>query len=400
MLSTAFNIGASGLLANNAKVATHSANLANANTAGYRRRDDVFTEMQHGGVTYDSVHRFSTVTANRLSQLAGAEQSSETLGAALKSFQTQVSAASTELADAQNALSTALAQAGLNPADSTARSVASAKATAVASIADAHLKEMAARIEGEQAAQGELLTQAKAKAQAIALLNKQVDQFGATPELKDKLAQTGLELAELVGGEVSFTAYGKAEFRIGATKVVGADNSVKAFPDEVGGKVGGHAAAALEIQAAKSTFEQGLQQFADKMNTLNSQGNTPAGTAGAKLFDLTSDGFKFTGSANGFGLEPVSGVNVAQAMSEVTALSKMTGALASEVASKATLVKTTNEVDTMALDSWQAKYKAEEGVDTDLEAISLKEAQRAYEANAKVISIADSMLGTLLSIKS
>lgn len=400
MLSTAFNIGASGLLANNAKVATHSANLANANTEGYRRRDDVFTEMQHGGVTYNSVHRFSAVTANRLSQLSGQEEASGTLQASLKGLQSQISSASTELAEAQNALATSLAQAGLHPADSTARSVAAAKANAVASIADSHLSEMSARIEDEQDAQGELLTQAAAKAQALAQLNKQVDQFGATPELKDKLAQTGRELAELVGGEVSFTSYGKAEFSIGGNKVVGADNSVKPFPAQVGGKVGGHAAAAVVIQAAKDKFTQGLQQFVDKMNTLNGQGHTPAGTPGANLFELNSQGFKFTGSADGLALQPVSGVNVAQAMSEVDALSKMTGSLASDVASKATLVKTTNEIDTMALDNWQAKYKAEEGVDTDLEAIAMKEAQRAYEANAKVISIADSMLGTLLSIKS
>lgn len=399
MLSAALNIAASGLMANNAKANTHATNIANADTPGYRRRDDVMTEMVNGGVRYSSVHRFNEVTANRLSLLAGEEQASATLASSLSMTQAQMSSASTELADAQNALGTALYQASVNPNDQTAKTVAAEKAQGLASIANTHLQELDRRVVDEKRAQGEVNQQAQAKIQELAMLNRQVNQLGATPDLKDRLAQTGRELAELVGGEVSFAANGKAEFTVGTTRVVGADDTVQALPAEVGGKLGGHIAAEKEILATRNDFSAGLQKFADDMNSLNAQGTDATGNAGGNLFSLSADGFKFDGNVNSFALNSTSGKNIGQSMAELGSLSKMTGSIASSVASKTSLARTTSEVQGMSLGSWEAKYQKEEGVDVDMEAIHLKTAQRAYEANAKVISVADSMLGTLLSIK-
>ncbi len=50
------------------------------------------------------------------------------------------------------------------------------------------------------------------------------------------------------------------------------------------------------------------------------------------------------------------------------------------------------------LDATQSAYKAAYGVDLADQAVKLQQYQRMYEANAKVIQTADSMLGTLLNI--
>ncbi len=399
MISSALNIGASGLRTMQAVIDNHSRNIANADTPGYRRRDTLLAEQVNGGVTYSTAHRFNETTAARLTQLAGEVGASDALARELTGAQAQLGTASTQLADAQHSLATALANAVFAPNDATTRTMVAENAAGLAQIADTNLRELDARITGANQAERLTRAQAQTKLDELAMLNQQVLANGATPAIRDRQAQVGQELASLAGGEMRFNPNGSAEFRIDGMLVL-TSAGAKQLPQTLGGQAGGFAQARAELTGLRDGFETNLREYARAMNTLNQQGVDAGGQPGEELFSMEGGRFSFVGSAASLALAGNSGAgSVAQQMSELDTLTTGTTVLATTAAERTRAARGVADAQGFALAGWEQFRQEEEGVDVDAEMIALKNAQRAYEANAKVIQIADAMLGTLLAIK-
>ena len=86
-------------------------------------------------------------------------------------------------------------------------------------------------------------------------------------------------------------------------------------------------------------------------------------------------------------------------MSAVGSLSTAVGALATQAANQASLAKIVTAGNNSSLGATEAKQQRAEGVNVDAQTIEMINAQKAYQANAKLIQIADSMLGTLINMK-
>jgi hypothetical protein len=298
MISSALNIGASGLRTMQAVIDNHSRNIANADTPGYRRRDTLLAEQVNGGVTYSTAHRFNETTAARLTQLAGEVGASDALARELTGAQAQLGTASTQLADAQHSLATALANAVFAPNDATTRTMVAENAAGLAQIADTNLRELDARITGANQAERLTRAQAQTKLDELAMLNQQVLANGATPAIRDRQAQVGQELASLAGGEMRFNPNGSAEFRIDGMLVL-TSAGAKQLPQTLGGQAGGFAQARAELTGLRDGFETNLREYARAMNTLNQQGVDAGGQPGEELFSMEGGRFSFVGSAFG-----------------------------------------------------------------------------------------------------
>lgn len=400
MFSTAFSIAGSGLRTMQTVVETGSANIANAHTPGYRRRDEALSELFGGGVSTQTVHRFNEATASRLTQLSAEVSYQDTLAQALRQTQAQMSDAASLAAQSLDSLRTAIGAMTVAPAQPQAREAVAQKARSLTQVANTHLEGLdhqAAQLEGERsttvAAAHAVLAQAHE-------LNRAVLRHGPLPELRNELAQRALEMGELTGASLRFNANGTAVLSIGDTSVL--DGDVKGeLPAVLGGKAAALDAAAANARASRNEMQAALAAFASRMNAANHKGTDAAGQPGGDIFEASASGLRFVGSAERFAFSEATALeahNVANFL-EVSGLGQDLGAIAVRTAQQSTAAQGLAGAHGRILQSVQERQQREEGVDVDFEISRVKQAQRLYEANAKLIQVADAMLGSLLSIR-
>lgn len=400
MLSTAFSIAGSGLRAMQSVVDTGSANIANANTPGYRRRDAALSELVNGGVASTTLHRFNESTAARLAQLSGDVAYQDTLAKALGRNQEQLSEASSQLAQAFDSLREAIGTMTLAPGNAQAREVAVGKAAALTSTANAHLRELdqqAAHLGREQAS---TLQAAQSVLAQMQELNRAVMRHGPLPELRDSLAQRAVEFAQLAGGELRFNLNGTAVVSIRGQAVLDGD-VLGELPPTLGGQAGALAQARVSTLADRDAVVATLDAFAARVNEANRRGVDANGQAGGDLFAVDASGLRFVGTAASLAVSDTPGLD-AQNIDSFLELGNPgidLGAIAVRSAQASASAQGLAGAHGSVLQSLQERQRREEGVDLDAEAVRVKEAQRLYEANAKLIQVADAMLGALLSIK-
>lgn len=395
MLIRSMSIAATGLNSFQKVVDNHSANIANADTPGYRRRDSHLSEVSNGGVAHDTVHRFNIAVAVRITELAANAKYSDTLAEKLVSAQDLLGSASKSMADSQVELKTALTQMIYNPSNPAASTATVEKASAFAKIANNYLSQIEGKIADEDKFQDYSKQLASIKAAELAALNRSISQIGWTPEIKDKQAQTAKELSELTGGVVSFTSAGVAEFSINGNPLVNAEG-VQPFGTEFGGAIGASIQAKAELEGINLEFRDQLNNFSSGINTLNSAGSDLQGNVGQDLFGFDAQGnFVYTGNSFAINGSNQQGNSLVEALNFSKGITDLTG----KTAIKASLANTLSSVDGQILNSMESERVKQEGVNIDMEILGMTNAKRAYEANAKVIQTADSMLGTLLSIK-
>lgn len=400
--SNSFSTGASGLRAMQQQVDVHSANIANANTPGYRRRDPFAQTQLGGGVNNFITHRFNPSTAQRMSLLAGEASFFDAKAQALDTAEGIVSNSATDVGKAQNAFNEFMYKLSLTPSEPGLREQAAASARTLANVANEGLQ----ALETEYAHQGRdlkvLTTQAQTKMKELADLNREAFRTGPNPGIQDRQAQVGRELAELIGGEVRFEQNGTATFMQNNSMLVYSDK-VRPFPDNVGGKIGGLTDARATTLAYRDELTAQLTTFAGQANTLNVGGLDANGAPAPALFTLSGGRLQYNGTASGAAFAAVSAT--AGGASPAQAIAKMTNVAEGYVDTVVKAVANASEASAVfgaknnTLTLAEEQRMAQEGVDVDQEMIALKLAERLYEASAKVIQTADSMLGTLLSIR-
>jgi flagellar hook-associated protein FlgK len=400
MLTSAFSAASTGLRTMQAVVDTSSVNVANAKTPGFRRREEALFELLGGGVSSTTVHRFSEARAVRLAELAGDVAYQETLAQALRRNQAQLSEASSRMGAAFDSLRESVGALTSAPGDLSGREVAAGKAQALASTANAHLQQL------QQSAQHLAHEQQGVEQAARVLLaqthelNQAVARHGPLPELRDSLAQRGSEFAQLTGAQLRFERNGSASLSIEGRAVLDAAGPHE-WPAELGGRAGALSAARALTLEDHAALEGALQAFAQRMNAANHRGTDLDGNPGGDLFALDHQGLRFVGSARGIAVSDPGGLNGhnAQSFLNLQSLAIDVGGVAVRSAAHASTAQALADTHSSVFNALEREQRQQEGVDLDQETIRIKQAQRVYEANAKLMQVADAMLGSLLSIR-
>jgi len=266
----------------------------------------------------------------------------------------------------------------------------------------------------------------------VAVLNGKIVEANATggntSALQDQRAETIGKLAQLMDLDVSRQGDGSITLSLsgGQPVVLGASAATLSkqgsgyavsiagqeftFNGEVGGKIGGVLSYQKDVlDPTKAKLDKLAKDTADAMNkqlALGQDINDPAG-AGKPLFDYdpsnpagsfkVSDGFKPKDLALGAtGTGPGDNTNLTVLLEMKDGLLGAYNSLVGELAIKSGEALSSAKASKTVAENALAQRDSVSGVNLDEEGISLMKYQQSYNANSKVISMADELFSTLL----
>ena len=441
------HVGASGLAAASASIDATAQNVTNSLTPGFTRRSadlSVNDPLRQGlvhigqGVSVDAITR----DAQGLLGMQRVEASGDaSLSAALHDALAEVEPLFNETFSSGprsqlSAFFDALTAASPDPSDDGGRSEV---VYAASGLADA----MARTAEGLAQAQADLAEQIEvslpplsAKLQEVAVLNRQLDSAGgaaSAPDLADQLDRLLRELGEEAGFTARIEANGTATVMLGGHAVVsgGEAREVSLSPPTAiavavdsghvtvppGGRLGGLAEAHTTVGGYIDQLDGIAVALADSVNGALAGGFDPSGNPGAPLFtyqphdpagslavvdgfggsDLAFAGTSAAAAGDGTNLDALLALEGTALVADQTlgdALSSLTNTVSLDVSAAANAA----EADRLILSDLDTLASNLHGVDLDEEAASLITFQTAYQASARVVSVANDLLGTLLEI--
>lgn len=430
MSTSSLSIAVSGLRAHSHAIDATAHNIANVATEGYRR---VRVDLTSGhprvtalgpmgsGVEIEGLSRATDRLADERVRRSSAQSSFFTARSQVSQLAEDVfgepdrgvTTSINRLFDAYSTLATA-------PTDSAAR------AQVIGSLGDVagRINEVRAGLEGIQTdAVARLRTEVEAGnqlAERVAEINTFARQPGGLPaDLADELDRALDSLSERFGARSYVQPDGRVRVTIEGRAIVDADRAVALqVPDSPLGQVdhptgpitlGGTAGGLQEviqndIGGYRTRLDAFVTDMIDTMNTLHGTGFTPDGVAGGDLFEqvdgrvnvlvTTTDELAASDSATG----PLGGA-VADALAQLRGTvggdyREVITSVSNSVASLGRSAETATSVASAA----QSVRDSITGVNLDEEMTNMIAQQRAYEASARVITIVDEMLQTLLSM--
>lgn len=296
-------------------------------------------------------------------------------------------------------------------------------------------------IDNEQANLGiRVLTdvgEVNAAASDLASLNRAVAASAAggpaNPALADQRDALLLRLAELTGGKATIEGNGQASFAIGTQTLVQGTTaqslSVASGLDADGKPTGGPVTLAMSVTGAATSFPAGAlggslsmlntdlpayQQrlddvaasLAQRVNTQHQAGYTSAGTSGAALlsFDPAAAARTLAVAITDPAALAVSssavasndGANAAVLGSDHT-IEDAYAAMVTSLGSAGSSAKRLEANQSAVVAQARQVEAATSGVNLDEEMLALQGAQRTYEAAARVLTVIDSVLDTLIN---
>jgi flagellar hook-associated protein 1 FlgK len=435
-------IGGSAMAAASRRVATASNNIANVNTEGYTRqrvelRQSASTPIARGvigtGVTTVAVSRLrdalngaavrsesavAGAATARASALSGVEIALGTYGdgapEALSSFM-----------DAWDALS-------LSPTDAGARQTVldtgSELADSIRSASE-QLAQTSSSLRGLLDQDVDTVNKALAD---LANLDKSVLDArtrGVEPnDLLDQRDQALDKLASLVGARASENEDGTIKVTVGdktlldhtqakqlttTTPPAAPAVQLEGQPISTGGAVGGVLGVLTgDLPALQAQLDEAAVSLRDAVNTVHTGSTQPDGTAGTAFFTgtgaadlrvaagLTADDVATsrTGTRNdGSGALAMTTLRTKQ-VSGLHTVGDLLTAVGVKAGTAAASAARTAATATSSLESARAAQSATDGVNQDEEMIDLLSAQHAFEAAAKVVSITDEMMQTIIGM--
>ena len=444
LLDTLFT-GASGLRAASAGIDATAQNVANASTVGFHRRavDQTTADpLRQGGVSIGQgadvrgiVRQADNLLgAQRLTQAGTASSAAAThdeLAAVEGVFDEAQSAGPRTRLDA---FFDALTSASADPSDPGLRTEVVRAGTQLAD----SIRRTSAQLEQAQAAQREKvelrLPPLNTKLQQVASLNQRSVAAGGDAEAADLVEQREAlmrELSEDAGFTARVEANGAATLMLDGHAVVsgseartlvgGGDGSVQLAVDDgavtvaIGGELGGIVEASRTIDGWLQDLDTFASDFAAAVNGANAAGFAPGGVPGGDLFTVdpadprNSIRFSAAGDALAFASDPAAAPGDSGNLAALRdlqeaavvggdtpgdALSALTDRVAGDVASAAARA----EDEQLVLTDLDQLSSARFGVDMDVEATNLVLYQTAYSAAARVVSVADELMGTLIEL--
>jgi len=454
-LLDSISVARKGLGAASAGIDVTSQNVANVGTVGYSRRkllQSTADPMQRRGLWVGTGNRLDGV-ARASDRLLGARLVA-TAGDAARATElhsTLVAAegyldesGGTGLSDSVSALWDSLSSLTNNPSDRPSRQAVVSSARALAS----GVTRMAAGFESTIAGIDEGFTsrlgEANGKLAEVAALNRAIGRSSAETgpaDLLDRRDQLVRELGEGIGATVDFDADGQATVFVGghavvsgqeartlsvdsssgtAEIVVSAGSGSIAVTRDVGGALGGAIAARDAVSGWLSELDDFAATLATTLNAQHALGFDQDGVAGVDIFtydplaassslevSAALDDPRKLAVAGAATAAPGDGDNLValldlESSTDFSGATRTAAQAISDLSSGAGADVAAAEADAGSLDDQLADVDslrfALASVDTDEEAIRLIEFQTAYRASARVLSVGDEMLRTLLSL--
>ncbi len=445
--------GRRGLGAASAGIDVTSQNISNVGTVGYSRRSLVQSTADPvrrqglwigSGPRLDGVARATDrLLGVRLVAASGAAAESASLHETLAAAEAHLdSGGATGLSDAVAAFWDGLSALTTDPSDLGGRRAAIAAATTLATTVSRVGAGFQGSLDDIDATVATQLEGVNAKIAEVAALNKSIGRSGAElgpGDLLDRRDQLVRELGEAVGATVDFAADGQATVLLGGHAIVSgseartlrldtsgattellvsAGSGALRVTSDAGGDIGGALAARTAIAGWLSDLDTFATTLADTVNATHAAGFDAAGNPGGDLFTFDASapsaslavsaalddpralalaGTSAADPGDGDGLTALLALESATVFGGGTAadaLADLSSRVGTDVATAD--ADATTRADQLA--DVDAMRDALASVDTDEEAIKLIEFQTAYRAAARVLSVGDEMLRTLLAL--
>jgi len=424
----------SGLMSSQVVMNMIGQNVANATTEGYSRQTAQLSSTSDGGVTVSSISRvvdqyLNTQLWNATSDVGYDTSYSEYISATEELLSSDSMGIDTLLDDFYSALSAASS----SPDDDTLREAVLSSAEALAN----GFNWLSESLNDQYSSINEQLATSVSSvndlSSTIAELNQQIitlqAQGGDTSSLEDSRDQAVTELSELIAVDVTEQADGSYTLTLGQGQPLVSGSTAATLSlnngdvslqynsqtfsvsDDVGGNIGGLLDYVSEVlEPTISALNEQATSIADEFNALQTSGYDLDSESGSALFtysssnaagslaladDFTTDDLAFSdsatsGSSNNNNLLLMLDLQEDQSDSYSTLLA--------DVAIQSSAISATLSANTELVDSVESSISSTSGVNSDEEAANLLIYQAAYEANAKVITVAGELFDTLMSM--
>ena len=447
------NIGYSGLNAAQMALNVASNNIANANTAGYSRQEVLMgSRLGNGsldngnGVQVSSVRRIAdNYLIAQLWRSGSASGFQSSFNQYINTTEQVLGSSALNISTGVDNFFAALSAASESPESSAPRQQIVSAATALAG----RYNQLAVNLDNQERQLADQLTtsveQLNSTTTQVAKLNQQITELSArggnVSQLEDQRDQSLRDLAKLVDIQVNRMDDGTVSVSLSqgqplvlanssASLVLKGDDlslqfGTQSFPIEqkLQGSLGGLLGYRQDVlRPTRNELNSMATLLADELNKQQAQGfdiNSPAGQ-GKPLFTYdTADPARTLGVATGFGandlaftaskLDAVTGTLVAdggsgdnrnlQAMLALKdhhydAYAGLLGSLAVQSSQSAAELTANKQLEAQV----KSQVDSVSGVNQDEEGVSIMQYTKAYQANAKVISTANELFDSLLSM--
>jgi flagellar hook-associated protein 1 FlgK len=429
---TGLQTALSGLQAAQAAIDTTSHNIANANTPGYSRQSALLTEK-----TPLSIPAISTVTGgggllgtgvdvtqiNRIrdqfldiqyrAQNTNTNKDSTT-STILQQVQTALAEPSSNGLSAQlGKFWQAWSDLAAAPTNQAARQSVVDAGTTVATTVNA-VDQQLATVQQQTAQQYATLTaspsgEVQTAAEQIAALNQQISQAQqigqSANDLLDQRDQLVDKLSGLASVSVTAQSNGMIQVKFGDAAQNLVNGTAVNWPQTLTAASGGQLGALLslsdttsgQIQTYRNTLSNVATQLATEVNNLQPSSPffsyTPANPAGTIKVAASSGSIQTTATANAGANDLAIQLAGLNGQGADAGYATFVSQLGSDVQS----IQTTQHTAQSLLSAIDNQRQSVSGVSLDEEMTNLITFQRAYQASARVMSIIDSTIGTLIS---
>lgn len=453
---SAFEIGRRALNANQFGISITGQNIANINTPGYSRRRAQLAEADTANIAGTSIGQGVKVTgieAFRDNLIQSRIQTETGISGKLSAYRDSLSPVETALNSSesgglQNAISSffgAFRDLDANPNSLSLRAVATQRGTNMAGSFQstrAKLDFIRTDVDGQLRS---AVDQVNTLSQHIAKLNTNIKGIessgGDASSLRDQQTELINQISDLAGVRKTQNADGSVNLTIGEGRplVTGdrafelqavntpplgfATLTLEGQPATIEeGKIRGFQDAIDEISSQIDTLDNLAASVVDRINTLHASGTDLDGNAGGKFFSDTP-----AVTAANISLDPIVKANprlvVASALaqpgqngtiageianlmtdptstvgSQTGSFSSIYGSMLSEMGEKLNAAENNLQTQTAIIAQATAQRDSISGVSLDEEAINLLQYQKAFEAAARFIKVADEMTQTILSL--
>jgi flagellar hook-associated protein 1 FlgK len=453
---SAFEIGRRALQANQFGIGVTGQNISNVNTAGYTRQTAQFNEAnptQFGryaignGVTIAGVQSFRDMfVESRLQVESGISGRLSARRDSLSAVETTLQGTdSSGLQNAMNNFFGAFRDLEANPTSLSLRAIVTQQGAALANAFHSTGSRLDAIRQGADGQIRSTVDQVNQMTQTVASLNSQIQQAeaggGNASSLRDQRGVIVSQIAEMTGARSTENSDGTVTLTIGegqalvmgttakqlgvtdtpplglATITIGGDTAVF---DE--GAIRGFQDAINSVGAQLASLDGLAAQVAARVNTVHSSGTDLDGAAGTNFFNATG-----TITAANISVNAVVAGNPRLVVASPLAAPGATGTVAGEIANLLTDPNTTvgartgsfssifssmlsdagtevrtadDDLQTQSaiISQLSQQRDAVSGVSLDEEAINLLQYQKAYDAAARFLKVADEMTQTILSL--
>nr|WP_321241441.1 flagellar hook-associated protein FlgK [uncultured Tolumonas sp.] len=424
----------SGLMSSQVVLNMIGQNVANATTDGYSRLTAQLSSNSDGGVTVDSITRvvdqyLNTQLWSATSEVGYATSYSENI----TSTESLLSSDTMGIDTLLDSFYSALSAASSTPDDDASREAVLSSAEALAN----GFNWLSENLNDQYSSINEQLdssvTSVNDLTSTIATLNEQIvalkQQGGDTSSLEDSRDQAVTDLSDLLEVNVSEQSDGSYTLTLGqgqplvsgsTAATLSLDNGEIALQygsqtfsvgDDAGGSIGGLIDYETDVLTPTlSALNDLAATIADEFNSLQTSGYDIDGDSGSALFtydssnaagtlavssSITSDDLAFSDSATS---GSNNNANLLLMIDLQEDQSDTYSSMVSDVAIQSSSASATLTANTELVDSVTSSIASNSGVSSDEEAANLLTYQAAYEANAKVITVASELFDTLMSM--